>query len=123
MWGEHLNPTRRHFLGHVAGLSALAVPGISFMQSLRAAAPDLKKKQKSLIILWMSGGPSTIDLWALKPGSPNAGDFKPMSTSVSGIEISENLPLVAKQMKHLAIVRSLETTEGDHRRGSFLMST
>src|SRR5581483_11727229 len=105
MWGEHLLPSRRHFLKHVAGMSALAVPGASFVQSLRAAAPELKKKHKSLIILWMSGGPSTIDLWDLKPGSPNAGEFKPISTSVSGIQISEHLPQVAKQMKHLAIVR------------------
>src|SRR4051812_22095767 len=123
MWGEHLNPSRRHFLGHVAGLSALAVPGMSFMQSLRAAAPDLKKKHKSLIILWMGGGPSTIDLWDLKPESANAGQFKSIKTAVSGIEICEHLPSVAKQMKHLAVVRSLETTEGDHMRGTTLMNT
>jgi uncharacterized protein (DUF1501 family) len=123
MWSEFAMPSRRHFLKHVAGLSALAVPGIGFMQSLRAAAPDLKKKHKSLIVLWMGGGPSTIDLWDLKPGSPNAGQFKPIKTSVSGIEIGEHLPAVAKQMKHLAIVRSLETTEGDHNRGTTLMNT
>ena len=81
MWSEFAMPSRRHFLKHVAGLSALALPGIGFMQSLRAAAPDLKKKHKSLIILWMGGGPSTIDLWDLKPGSPNAGQFKPIKTS------------------------------------------
>src|SRR6266481_431394 len=108
MWSEFAMPSRRHFLKHVAGLSAMALPGISFMQSLRAAAPDLKKKHKSLIILWMSGGPSTIDLWDLKPGSPNAGEFKSIKTSVSGVEIGEHLPLVAKQMKHLAVVRSLK---------------
>ena len=123
MWSEFAMPSRRHFLKHVAGLSALAIPGVGFMQSLRAAAPDLKRKHKSLIILWMGGGPSTIDLWDLKPGSPNAGQFKPISTSVSGIEISEHLPAVAKQMKHLAIIRSLETTEGDHNRGTTLMNT
>jgi len=123
MWGEQQMPSRRHFLKHVAGLSALAVPGMGFVQSLRAAAPELKKKQKSLIILWMGGGPSTIDLWDLKPGSPNAGEFAPMKTAVSGIEISEHLPLIGKQMKHLAVVRSLETTEGDHNRGTVLMNT
>src|SRR5437868_8499914 len=123
MTGDDSTPNRRHFLKHVAGLSALALPGVSFVQSLRAAAPDLKKKHKSLIILWMGGGPSTIDLWDLKPDSPNAGQFKPTTTSVSGIEISEHLPSVAKQMKHLAIIRSLETTEGDHNRGTVLMNT
>src|SRR5262249_25093342 len=114
---------RRHFLKHVAGLSAMAIPGMSFIQSLKAAAPALKKNHKSLIILWMGGGPSTIDIWDMKPGSQNAGDFRPMKTSVSGIEISEHMPIVAKQMKHLAIVRSLETTEGDHMRGTTLMNT
>src|SRR5438874_1730661 len=106
MW-NNLQPTRRHFLKHVAGMSALAVPGMSFVQSLKAAAPTLKKQNKSLIILWMGGGPSTIDIWDMKPGSKNAGEFKPMKTSVSGIEICEHMPTVAKQMKHLAVVRSL----------------
>jgi hypothetical protein len=71
----------------------------------------------------MGGGPSTIDIWDMKPDSKNAGEFKPKKTSVSGIEICEHMPSVAKQMKHLAIVRSLTTTEGDHQRGTVLMNT
>lgn len=122
MWTPE-QPTRRHFLKHIAGMSALAVPGMSFVQSLKAAGPTLKKQNKSLIILWMGGGPSTIDIWDLKPESKNAGEFKPMKTSVSGVEISEHMPSVAKQMKHLAIVRSLTTTEGDHQRGTVLLNT
>ncbi len=114
---------RRHFLKHLAGLSALALPGMQFVQGLRAAAPALKKENKSLIILWMSGGPPTIDIWDLKPGQPTGGEFKPIKTSVSGIEISEHLPTVAKQMKHLSIIRSLVTNEGDHTRGRILMHT
>ena len=50
---------RRHFLRHLAGLSALALPGMQFVQALRASAPVLKKENKSLIILWLSGGPPT----------------------------------------------------------------
>ncbi len=123
MTGDSFTPNRRHFLKHVAGLSALALPGVSFVQSLKAAAPDLKKKHKSLIILWMGGGPSTIDLWDLKPDSSNGGQFKPVKTSADGVQICEHLPNVAKQMKHLAVVRSLETTEGDHQRGTVLMNT
>src|SRR5438093_2708118 len=119
---DTLTPDRRHFLKHVAGLSALALPGTQFVQSLRAAAPELKKKHKSLIILWMGGGPSTIDLWDMKPDSSNGGQFKPVKTSAPGVEICEHLPTVAKQMKHLAVIRSLETTEGDHMRGTVLMN-
>ena len=114
---------RRHFLKHAAGASAVAVPGMSFLTDLRLQAQEMKKKNKSLIILWMGGGPSTIDLWDMKPDSSNGGQHKPKSTAASGVQITEHLPLVAKQFKHLSIVRSLTTTEGDHNRGTFLMNT
>jgi hypothetical protein len=114
---------RRHFLQHVATASALAVPGLQFWQGLRASAAALKKDNKSLIILWMGGGPSHMDLWDLKPGEQTGGDFKPIKTSASGVEISEILPTVAKQFKHLSIVRSLVTNEGSHDRGTVLMNT
>jgi hypothetical protein len=119
----HEGMNRRHFLKHAAGLSALAIPSMTFLQNLRAAAPVLKKNNKSLIILWMSGGPATIDLWDLKPGEQTGGEFKPIKTSASGVEISEILPTVAKQMKNLSIVRSLQTNEGSHERGTTLMNT
>ncbi len=114
---------RRHFMRHVAGAAAVAGPGLTFLANLRANAAELKKKNKSLIILWMGGGPSTIDLWDMKPDHANGGEHKPKSTVASGVQISEHLPKVAKQFKHLSIVRSLTTSEGDHNRGTFLMST
>src|SRR5262249_42903187 len=106
-----------------AALSAMALPGLRFWQGLQAAEPQLKKDNKSLIILWMGGGPSHMDLWDLKPNTDNAGEFKPMKTSASGVEISELLPTVANEMKHLAIVRSLVSNEGSHDRGTVLMNT
>jgi hypothetical protein len=114
---------RRHFLKHVAAASALAAPGLHFLQGLRAAEPKLKKNNKSVIILWMGGGPATIDLWDLKPGEQTGGEFKPIKTPASGVEISEILPTVASQFKHLSIVRSLKTGEGSHDRGTILMNT
>src|SRR4051794_20080852 len=103
---------RRHFLTHVAGASALAPPGLPFLRRLHAAQGELRKKGKSLIILWMGGGPSHLDLWDLKPGEQTGGDFKPVKTRASGVEVSELLPNVAAQMKHLSVVRSLVTNEG-----------
>jgi hypothetical protein len=114
---------RRHFLTHVAAASGLAVSGARFWSGLRAAQNELKKKNKSLVILWMGGGPSHMDLWDLKPGEQTAGDFKPIKTPVSGIEISELLPTVSRMMKNLSIVRSLVTNEGSHDRGTVLMNT
>ena len=114
---------RRHFLTHAAGAAAVTLPGMNFIAGLQARAADLKKNKKSLIILWMGGGPATIDLWDMKPGSVNGGDHKPKSTKAGGVQISEHLPKVADQFNHLSIVRSLTTSEGDHNRGSYLMGT
>jgi hypothetical protein len=118
-----MSVNRRHFLKHMAGMAAMAGSATTFIQGLRAAAPDLKKQGKSLVILWMGGGPSHMDLWDLKPGQPTGGDFKPIKTDVEGIEISEVLPTVAKQFKHLSIIRSLASNEGSHDRGTTLMNT
>src|SRR5579885_3291636 len=71
----------------------------------------------------MSGGPSQMDTFDLKPGNKNGGPVKEIATSVPGIKISENLPKLAKQMKRMAIVRSMSTREADHARGTYLMRT
>ena len=113
---------RRHFLKHTMAGAAVTMPGLSFLADVRAKAPELKKKQKSLIILWMGGGPATIDLWDMKPGSPNGGEHRPKNTAASGVQISEHMPKIASQFKNLSIIRSLSTSEGDHARGTFLMN-
>ena len=72
----------------------------------------------------MGGGPSHMDTWDLKPESEkNGGPFKPIDTSAPGVKISEHLPNVAKQMQHLSIIRSLDSKEGNHDRGTYMMHT
>ena len=71
----------------------------------------------------MTGGPSQIDTFDLKPGHANGGPFKAIETSVPGITISEHLPKLARQMKHMAVIRSMSTKEGDHGRATFLLRT
>lgn len=114
---------RRHFLSHLTASAAVSSSAINFTNSIMANANDMKKQSRSVILLWMGGGPSTIDLWDLKPGTPTGGVFKPISTSADGIQICEHLPLIAKQMKHLSIVRSMSTREADHMRGRYYMHT
>jgi uncharacterized protein (DUF1501 family) len=114
---------RRHFMSHLAGAAALAGPATAFTNSLLANATDMKKRHKSAILLWMGGGPSTMDIWDLKPGSPTGGPFKQISTSADGIAICEHMPLMAKQMHHMSIVRSMSTREADHMRGRYYMHT
>lgn len=114
---------RRHFLGHMA-TTAMALPALQFAGALEAQAAAPRRNLKSCIVLWMAGGPSTIDTWDLKPESEkNGGEFKPIETSAPGVLIGEHLPTIAKQMKHLAILRSLNSGEGNHDRGTYKMHT
>jgi len=114
---------RRHFLSHLVATSSMAIPVTNFTNTILANSADLKKRHKSAILLWMSGGPSTIDLWDLKPGSPTGGPFKPINTNADGIQICEHLPMLSKNMDKLSIVRSMSTREADHTRGRYYMHT
>jgi len=114
--------SRRHFLEHVAGASALALPAVNFTNALAANAGDIKKRHKAAILLWMGGGPSTIDIWDLKPGAPTGGQFKPIATT-GDAQICEHMPNMAKQMKHMSVIRSMSTREADHTRGRYYMHT
>ena len=105
---------RRSFL---AGFSSLPL-----VELLSASADELRKKNKSAILLWMGGGPSTMDIWDLKPEAPTGGPFRPISTT-GDVQICEHMPLMAKQMHHMAIVRSMSTREADHMRGRYYMHT
>jgi hypothetical protein len=71
----------------------------------------------------MAGGPSQIDTFDPKPGTSTGGEFKAISTSVSGIQISEHLPQLAKEMKDLAIIRSMTSKEGNHDRARYYVHT
>lgn len=115
--------SRRHFMSHLAGAAALAAPATTFTNTLLANAQDMRKRHKAAILLWMGGGPSTMDIWDLKPGAPTGGPFKQISTSADGVAISEHMPLMAQQMHQMAIVRSMSTREADHMRGRYYMHT
>ncbi len=115
--------TRRHWLGHLAS-TALGVPAMQLFSALQANAQTLRKTNRSLIVLWMGGGPSHLDIWDLKPESEqNGGPFKPIQTSAPGVLISEHMPKTAKQMHNLSIIRSLDSKEGNHDRGNYMMHT
>ena len=115
--------TRRDWLR----TTTVGAVGFSMSGWLRALAADAAaakaKPKRACILLWMNGGPSQMDTFDLKPGHMNGGPFKERDTSVPGIKISEHLPKIAAQMKHLSLVRGMSTKEADHGRGAFLMRT
>tara|TARA_R110001583_G_scaffold26072_1_gene94081 strand:- start:2776 stop:3990 length:1215 start_codon:yes stop_codon:yes gene_type:complete len=106
---------RREFLTSTAGVLGL-------LQTLKANQEEIKKNGKSAILLWMGGGPSTMDIWDLKPDAATGGPFRPIGTS-GDVQICEHMPLMAKQMHNMAIVRSMSTREADHMRGRYYMHT
>jgi hypothetical protein len=115
------DPSRREWLNVSLG-SLLGAASTACLPGLAAVAANPERK-KSIIVLWLNGGPATIDLWDLKPGHENGGPFQEIATAAPGVRISEHLPQLAQSMQDLAIVRSMATREGDHGRASYLATT
>lgn len=114
--------TRRDFV-RISLASAFGAAACPWLPTLAAAAPPGKKPTKACIVLWMSGGPSQTDTWDLKPDHKNGGPSKEMATAVPGLRISEHLPKLAALAKHLGIIRSMTTKEGEHQRATQLLHT
>ncbi|MFO0935934.1 MAG: DUF1501 domain-containing protein [Gemmataceae bacterium] len=125
MFSSFLESRTRREIMQLAAAGAF-VPSLSgWMKVLanRAAEPKSKGKHKSCILIWLDGGPSQKDTFDLKPGSKGAGEFHPISTSASGIQISEHLPKLAKVMNRGALVRGMSTPEGAHGRAKYYAHT
>jgi hypothetical protein len=83
---------------------------------LRAEAQSGRRSHKSVIMVFLSGGPPHQDMVDLKPDAPAEirGEFKPIATSVPGVQVCEHLPKIARMADRLAIIRSLVGSEGRH---------
>lgn len=106
-WEHRLS--RRQWLGTTAG--ALGLFGSAI------AAEQAKKQRKQVLFIWLDGGMSQLETWDPKPNTQFGGPFRAIGTSVPGIQVSELLPKTAKQMHHLALVRSLSTKDNAHSSG------
>jgi hypothetical protein len=117
-----LELSRRDWLRLTAfGATGAALSG--WMESLANAATTHPQRKRACILLWMTGGPSQMDTFDLKPGHANGGPFQAIATSVPGIEISEHLPKVARWMHRMAMVRSMKSGEGEHQRATLFLHT
>jgi hypothetical protein len=114
--------SRRDWL-RLASFGVIGSSMSGWLENLAEAAAAHPARKRACILLWMSGGPSTIDLWDLKPGHANGGSYKEIATAAPGVNIGEHLPGLAKQMKRMAIIRSMSTKEADHARATYLMRT
>ncbi len=80
-------------------------------------------KAKSCVLLWMNGGPSHLDTWDPKPGSSMAGPGKSIKTRAQDVMISDRMPQIADVADRLAIVRGMNSKEGNHQRAQYLLHT
>ncbi len=106
--------------------SALGVAGVSmsgWLDVLAARAAETPARTKRCILLWMAGGPSHKDTFDMRPGTNHGGPFRAIDTNVPGIQISEHFPRLARLMNHGAIIRSMSTTEGEHRIATYKAHT
>jgi hypothetical protein len=116
---------RRDFLTVGAvGLLGLTLPGV-LRQEARAAARSRRPPARGVILVWLGGGPATIDLWDLKPEAPDyiRGEFRSIATRAAGLRISEHLPNVAQVMDRCLLIRSLHHNIPAHGPGTVYMGT
>src|SRR4051812_34891832 len=107
-------------------LASAGVLGASSSGWLKVLADDAARnpqRKRSCILLWMTGGPSQMDTFDLKPGHANGGPYKEIETSARGLKIGEYLPKLAEHGDRLAVIRSMSTKEADHGRATYLMRT
>jgi len=106
--------TRREALQ--IGYSGLLGLGLSSVLAGRANAAKANGKSKSMIVVFLTGAPSHIDTFDMKPDAPDEirGDFKPIATNVAGLQICEHLPKLAARADKYALIRSLAHRENNH---------
>ncbi|HLJ10488.1 MAG TPA: DUF1501 domain-containing protein, partial [Planctomycetaceae bacterium] len=112
--------TRRDLI-KISLASAFGVSYSGWLGSLAKAASG--GRQRSCILLWMTGGPSQLETFDLKPGHKNGGPYEAIDTAVPGIKISQYLPGLAAHTKDMAIIRSMSSKEGDHGQATYMMLT
>jgi hypothetical protein len=109
--------TRRGFLRNTAlGAFGLSLPGLLRLEADARAAGRASARPKSLIFLFLYGGPSHLDTWDMKPDAPAEfrGQFRPTPTAVPGTFLCEHLPRMARLARHYSILRTLHHTNRNH---------
>jgi Protein of unknown function (DUF1501) len=115
--------TRREWL-RLGGLSAF---GLSMPLLARSSAPASGSfgKAKSCIVLFHLGGPPQQETWDMKPDAPAGirGDYKPIATNVTGIQVCELMPRTAKHLDKICVLRAMSTNDNAHSSSGYWMLT
>ena len=105
------------------GLGGLALPDLLRLRALAEGPKAVAPKAKSVIVLFLSGGPSQLDMWDMKPEAPEEirGTFRPIDTNVPGIQVCEHMPRMARLADKYAIVRSVTHEQSAHPAAAYWM--
>jgi len=114
--------SRRRFLHHVSA-GSIAAGTLSFRDLMSLQADEMRRQNRSMILLWMAGGPSQLETFDPKPGTENGGPTTAIETAVSGIHIAQGWEQTAGMMNEIALIRSMTNKEGNHRRASYQLHT
>ena len=128
---RHSQAVSRRALLHAGALAGTGLSLSSLLQAEAAAAATNTptkaedKRQNNVILLWMRGGPSHIDMWDPKPDAPEEirGEFSTIGTNVPGINLTDMLPMSAKMMDKFSIIRSLHHHDAGHSTGDQICFT
>jgi hypothetical protein len=120
--GRSAAVSRRSFLQYVSAGAALAGT-LNFRQLMSVQAEELRKEGRSMILLWMQGGPSQMETFDPKPHTEHGGSTEGIGTAVSGIQIARGWEQTAKMAKEIAFIRSMTNKEGQHQRATYQLHT
>ncbi len=113
--------TRRDWIKF--GVGGLTLPGLLRLQASAASPKSLAPRAKSVIVLFLSGGPSQLDMWDMKPDAPEEirGTFRPIETKVPGIRICEHLPRMTSLADKFTVIRSVTHEQSAHPAAAYWM--
>lgn len=112
--------TRRSVVVSAAALGlTFALPPLS----ARAARQRGPRRGRSLLVVWLAGGPSQLESFDPHPGTPIGGPTRAIATAIPGVRIAEHYPQVAGLLDRFAVLRSLVSKEGDHERAQYAVKT
>src|SRR5580658_6662304 len=103
---------RRTFLRSMAAGAA----GFGLIDTLSLHAQELRRRNMACILLFMRGGPSQFETFDPKPGHANGGPTQAIQTAVNSIRLAEGWTNVGREMRDIAIIRSMNSREGEHQR-------
>src|SRR6476646_11763248 len=113
--GVRLVRRRSTLKAGLAGMAGLSLPGLLAAKE-EAAKAGQGKRNKSVILIWMTGGPSHIDTLDVKPEAPPEirGPFDTIATKLPGIRFCEHLPKMAAMLERLTVIRSVDCRHSNH---------